>query len=312
MKRAFQRVLFWSVAIATALASCVPKTRIVTEMPLPQREIVFQSGFHGFGPLGFINSDGSGLIYMNLRQIHVPWWPTWTSDGQYLLFGYYERFCLGTIDAEGRLRIWPRFGLLGHAAPIEGTHQAILVVGGGERGQYRYIYQVDIETGKNLRTWVAAANSRLKIGTNAMYEGKLIYIHTWDNKDGRQKSQLILMDTKTGEKRMLLEVEGWLEAPAFSPTGEWIAYTSPAGIHLIKPDGSENHLILKERLSQGTAPAASWSPDGKWIVFHRCLQDKDRCYDAESFAIFKLNVKTLEEQLLVHGGVYPYWRLAQK
>lgn len=310
--------LRWSIPfIATImLTSCSPK--IVTEMPLPQREIVFQGGLSGYHPLGFINGDGSGLIYVNLRGILIPQWPTWTTDGRYLLFHYRERFCLGTISAEGKLHLWPRIGLIGHAAPIPGTHKAILVVDGGEKSQYDYIYEVDVETGKNLRTWAASANSWLKVGTNAMHNGQLVYVHMWDDKSGIRRSELILLDKETGEKRVILRIDGEIRSPAFSPTGEWIAYTGYDGIYLVRPDGSENHRILEERWYESYptkfAPAASWSPDGACVVYHRCVCTiKEMCEtQGECFAIFKLNLKTLEEQFLVRGGIYPYWRLIKR
>ena len=57
-------------------------------------------------------------------------------------------------------------------------------------------------------------------------------------------------------------------------------------------------------------PEASWSPDSRWLVYHRCmLPGQQRCYSEDQYAIFKLNIETGEEWLLVEGGINPYWRL---
>ena len=57
-------------------------------------------------------------------------------------------------------------------------------------------------------------------------------------------------------------------APAWSPDGNWIAYTrtkgpqEQRGIYLIRPDGTDNRF-----LHQGWAYDVTWSPDNNWIAF---------------------------------------------
>jgi DNA-binding SARP family transcriptional activator len=55
--------------------------------------------------------------------------------------------------------------------------------------------------------------------------------------------------------------------PAWSPDGEWIAFTHGDALWLIRPDGSEPHVLLAvERFHLGVA---TWSPDSQRIAFLR-------------------------------------------
>ncbi len=58
-------------------------------------------------------------------------------------------------------------------------------------------------------------------------------------------------------------------------------------------------------------PIPSWSPDGEWLVYHKCTVPVEigaSCTYAEDYAIFIVNVATGEETLLIEGGLNPYWR----
>ncbi|HMB23559.1 MAG TPA: hypothetical protein VKP08_12035 [Anaerolineales bacterium] len=53
----------------------------------------------------------------------------------------------------------------------------------------------------------------------------------------------------------------------------------------------------------------AWSPDGKWLVYHKWVgTDYNTGTDPSSNAIYKLNIKTGEEIKILDGGIYPYWR----
>jgi len=109
--------------------------------------------------------------------------------------------------------------------------------------------------------------------------------------------------------------------PAWSPDGQWIAYTWVDGIHITDPEGNDIRRIV-DYVSPGGAgdplfndwwpPLPTWSPDGKWLVYHKCIlppAPKTHCgEEIDDYAIFKVNVETGEEIKILDGGLNPYWR----
>lgn len=62
------------------------------------------------------------------------------------------------------------------------------------------------------------------------------------------------------------------QSPAWSPDGRWIATQSADGIHLVHPDGSDNHIVHgTSRPSaagrQATADSPSWTPKDR-LAYH--------------------------------------------
>jgi len=293
---------------------------------LPDRDIVFQLATHYSGGLdervGFINADGSGESYLGAENFQAVVEPIWTDDGSMILFIHPANFIEG-ITKEGYRMKFVGQGWMQKVSPIHRRDQVLIE--SSHEGHYA-IKRIDLETGDVLEIYQLAAypitnrdgpTEHIHLGSNNLHEGILVFSRSV-LEDDFLEVELRVCNTVTNECRVLLKYDGDLFSvrriisPAFSPDGQWIAYTSNDGIYLIRPDGSENHRIVKsDVVNPGFwPPVASWSPDGQWIVYHRCtLNDLESCrFNVEDSTIFKYNIETGEIVLLVEGGVNPYWR----
>jgi len=84
-------------------------------------------------------------------------------------------------------------------------------------------------------------------------------------------------DLETGDVTLLTNEAGIEWAVAWSPTGEWIAYSLNRGgvnaIQLIRPDGTEAHQISTKDGAGGDRWSA-WSPEGTALLLQRGASDR--------------------------------------
>jgi Tol biopolymer transport system component len=306
--------------------------RPVLDRPLPPRDIVFQVSSGDLGDehrVGFIDGDGSGLTYVTVTSRVSPVVrPAWTPDGTLLVFRNYHRYQL-VAAGHRELR---QFKTDAHsmAAPTGTGHEVVIAL---NAGGVAHIMTYDLDAGDIVKLLEGAEERGVSLGTNPLHDGLLVYVRSAgpNPECGRTEYvyEVVLLDTGPRAERVLVRSSGAgseaiLEAPAFSPDGEWIAYTAADGIYLMHADGSDPRRVAQVDMlrdcGDGTfgcwddsPPRASWSPDSRWLVYHRCrVPAPDTCVGgADDHNIYKLNVETGEETLLVEGGLNPYWRLAQ-
>lgn len=85
----------------------------------------------------------------------------------------------------------------------------------------------------------------------------------------QQASKIIVLDTMTGVTRAI--ADGIL--PAWSPSGEWIAYFHDSRLQLVRPDGSGSRTLAKRGWLESFDQTPVWSPDSRSILIQTSQQE---------------------------------------
>jgi WD40 repeat protein len=319
---------FWMCCIVALLCGCKEwdyahersKQLWASEEGFPDREIVFdfsQAASMGDGDFGFIRPDGSGLITRTVAADLYATLPVWSRDGKFIAFRsrdlghdyYHSKLHARVVSAEGKTVGWCCDWPLGSGRIwfSDDNHLVLRLTYPDPDQQPDRIVLADFRNCEILST---------------LYEGSSWYDEMLA--DGTLSSQgWLAVSRGEGPNQMpvtadivILEpgsesirVVGHGVAPAWSPDGEWLAFTGRDGVYVVRKDGSElrrvvvinvppeetEHYVWSDEVS-----AAAWSPDGKWLVYDRP--------DPGIPVIFKVNVETEEEIELFRGGQYPNWR----
>lgn len=323
-----KEILLLCIGICLGLTGCKENIPIAQGAVLPDLEIVFQTMIEGDDAgysLGFTDAGGSTVIHLSLPVMRYgpPINPVWTSSGDMVVFnsmrapGYFRAIVSdGQIFAYDQNEAFPVYSCI---APISNTHQIVFARydgGGIPMNIPMSIHAVDLDTHKEITTYVqldpvGGTVVDLETGTNSLHGQLLVF-----RRIVFHKQEILILNTGTGQETVLLSGKETeiMRFPAFSPDGASVAYTAEDGIYIIRTIKDAKPQKVTE-LSNSTASAKwptapSWSPDGQWLIYHRCMKDcasgKERI---ENFNIFKVNIVTGEEILLVEGGLNPHWRL---
>jgi Tol biopolymer transport system component len=88
--------------------------------------------------------------------------------------------------------------------------------------------------------------------------------------------QGVLMDLASGDTRPLTMPVTDAATLAWSPDGRSIAFTSPAGLWVMRADGSDARLVHSASdESTQPSPSVAWSPDGTRIAFFDTVAPQD-------------------------------------
>lgn len=312
--------LFWfkvsPVVMLMLVVGC--KNRLwPSDQGFPAREIVFQipSETSSESALGFIHPDGSELITRTVSPGQYSVLPKWSPDGKYISFrtspgfggSYFDLIRPAVVSSEGKT-----FGL---CPDWEWNDGRVKITTKGELLQSLMLAEekrekivlADYRSCKVLRTLYETSSSvddELLDGADITEDGWLAVGHIY-----RQgcpiKTEIVVVDPDSKN----VQVVGNGLAPAWSPNGEWLAYTALYGIVIVRKDGSHFRQIVdidfRRKPCDGSGwlrslAAPSWSPDGKWLIYHQLVEDEP--------VIFKVNVESGLKIEVYRGGAYPDWR----
>jgi hypothetical protein len=296
----------------------------------PQADLIFQmSTLRGEGEnegLGFVNADGSGLSHLTVLIPNVwggespPVLPIIAPDASMVIFRgstspHYAGDLIVWTGARPALKCKVDPG--SHRPSFTSDYDALtidLVSPGGRVGVYEL---VDCLTGGKARmTTPFSVLPPKEILEGALSPRRsLLAFAQWDRR--LRKFGVAIHNLDTGEQVDL----GEGIAPAWSPDGQMLAFLGLDGVYVAQYDGNSIRRVSPYRSPDSGdrpvfvvdwPPLPSWSPDGHWLVYHKCILPPAPTTDCGSsiddYAIFKVNVDTGEEIKILDGGLNPYWR----
>lgn len=286
-----------------------------TARETPQTDIVFQvypADPEAESALGFVNADGTNHLILE-RATPGGMLPVWSPDGTQIAYRQfwplYSFHYYGQPAVVGRSEACQHLGGNGRVRWVP-DGSALLTAIGEQQSLTRYRYavvSVDPEECKIVDELYVTLTSGFIHDPDLSPSGLLAFTRgeTISGESIETECYISVVDLETEEEWIV----GGGVVPSWSPNSEYLAYTGLDGIYVVRADGTENHRVfeysLYYRLDVGRTwsdwpPLAEWSPDGKWLVYHR--------EEREGYAIYKLNLETGEETLIVENGLNPDWR----
>lgn len=227
------------------------------------------------GAVIVVNSDGSGYRVLAPSVSDPPPYTTdWSPSGNDLVFDHgYGTGPINAVDLDGTIRTIStpeEWGLYPEVSP-DGNW----VYYSRNIGAWR-LYRVHLDgTGEEEVPMQTPAND---VVPSLSPDGKrLVYVVVGD--------ELMLLDLATGVSTDL-HIAG--HSPAWSPTGDRIAYVASNGgrLHTVSPDGSGDQVVGDPASAYDFG--IDWSPDGKWLIARNSYHNVIELIDVESSAVLPL------------------------
>ncbi|MEA3439508.1 MAG: hypothetical protein U9R58_04425 [Chloroflexota bacterium] len=293
------------VCMPLFLASCQSSW----QQPIPDGEIVYMSYLYDPYELGFFHANGGNNQTLEIDQAFEK--PVWSNDGKFLFglsggiasyIGYpaywdLEKGCFKVCND------LPYFGQIQGSGNVENPYEVII------QGPWEIIV-MDLSRCVQVQTLVdyTADPGDFSIGgfSYSPSTQELVYGLVYNDREYK----IMLLDIKTGEQFQLAEGIN----PTWSPDGTRIAYLGLDGLYVMLSNGAEPRQLVNQPFFDAlrignqadlrTVPR--WSPDGEWLVYHRC-STPNICM-MEDAQIYKIRSSGGSEEKILTGGQYPSWR----
>lgn len=319
--------LGWSVVVGACFlgsAYFLGSMMEVVLRPVPRRDIVFQVYVNPSedwkGVLGFVNRDGSNQVILHLVQRGY--------IGKYFRYPFVENNVLGFLTHPGWYILYG--GSLqmyrdGNPLPC-GPNLRSRPSPVGQNGAYVGIYQWAEDGGTVLfRPGEKDCQTQDLWSANELQEMGVFQVVGFHREEA-----VLLLGKKVPQKYDLTTGKliplPWLPVSCrgvISRDDRWLACggykTQKYRIYSIRVVSLESGKLWRERqIPRALVPSfgirmASWSPDGKALVYHRCREPNSEnpkaCEElgADNVGIYIWDLETDEERLVTTGGVVPYW-----
>lgn len=150
-------------------------------------------------------------------------------------------------------------------------------------------YSCGIWTGWDAPTWSSDSE---RIAYVSGLDGRL---GAPPNDDPAARVTISISNRDGSEPHVLTDQAAAWALPRWSPDGEWICYRGNDGLHLVRPDGTDDQLVMEGPIDRGRV---SWSADGSRIYFGVPVGDS---YYGE-ITVWVYDLETNATELVNTGG----------
>jgi len=281
----------------------------------PDTDIVYQSSNFDSPSIGFVNADGSDNAVLQVDFYATE--PIWSEDGKRLYFRQ-NPGDVGDVQPNylAKLSSWREGGAVSTCGGNQPSVRAILPISNSTEvislyGSYQLL-SVDLNDCKQKTIYLDyAPEGHQDISRPSLSSDGKHILYTERDYSGLPpyKYSIVVLDIASGTKTRVGE---GINA-VLSPDNKMIAYTWFDGIYVMAADGSDPRRLVEYDASghndfENAPPAPRWSPDGEWLVYHKCMKGQDNCSFAEDYSIFKVEVATGVEIDIIDDGLFPFWR----